>query len=652
MNGDLHNNSQVPIWNSRPDLYQRMHYLRSQSEHMAPPYNHIPYNPGCRFGKFISHPPHTIMSQASVTTCTPSGPPLSQETFDYLWNTLGDCTEGGDYTQLASRESVDYSFSEGDDETTLQVERYRIHGNDSISELLNPIIAQTTSASSMSPDSQTNIIGSSASSPYNDTITSPPPYSPHTSMQSPIPSVPSNTDYPGDYGFTISFSQPSKETKSTTWTYSDSLKKLYVRMATTCPIRFKCLRSPPQGAIIRAMPIFMKPEHVQEPVKRCPNHATSKEHNENHPAPTHLCRCEHKLAKYVEDGYTSRQSVIIPHETTQAGSEWVTNLFQFMCLGSCVGGPNRRPIQIVLSLEKDNQVLGRRAVEVRICACPGRDRKADEKASLPPSKQSPKKAGKVNIINEITSITPGGKKRKLDEDSFTLTVKGRENYEILCRLRDSLELSSMVPQNQIDLYKQKQVDINRQSSTPRVISIPNHENVPLAIQSDNRQTTLPFSPDVNGQVTSSQNGVAENHSNIKEEQMNGDHSISSWLNSLGLSAYIDNFHQQNLFTMEQLDDFTVEDLQKMRIGTSHRNKIWKALVEYHSESTISINDSQSLPHDASTASTISMTSQASISQNSQNSTYCPGYYEVTRYTFKHTISYTKTEGLSKRTKLE
>lgn len=63
-------------------------------------------------------------------------------------------------------------------------------------------------------------------------------------------------------------------------------------------------------------------------VKRCPNHATTREHNENHPAPTHLVRCEHKIAKYVEDPYTQRQSVIIPYETPQAGSEWVTNLFQ------------------------------------------------------------------------------------------------------------------------------------------------------------------------------------------------------------------------------------------------------------------------------------------------------------------------------------
>jgi len=395
---------------------------------------------------------------------TPPNAPMSQETFEYLWNTLGEVTENGEYTQINSRE-LEYSYDDSEDGvgTSLQIDKYSIQRND-ISDLLNPIIGQTSSSSSMSPDSQTSIIGSTASSPYHDaTLTSPPPYSPHTNMSSPIPTVPSNTNYPGDYGFEISFATPSKETKSTTWTYSDLLKKLYVRMATTCPVRFKCQRQPPPGCVIKSMPIFMKPEHVQEAVKRCPNHATSKENNENHPAPNHLVRCEHKLAKYVEDPYTNRQSVLIPQESPQAGSEWVTNLFQFMCLGSCVGGPNRRPLQIVFTLEKDNQVLGRRCVEVRICACPGRDRKADEQQSFP-MKQQQKKPGKFTFATEITAVSSGGKKRKLDDmnDSYTLTVRGKENYDILCKIRDSLEIAALLPQNQLEMYKQQKVDTQRQ----------------------------------------------------------------------------------------------------------------------------------------------------------------------------------------------
>lgn len=398
---------------------------------------------------------------SEVSSATPPNQPMSQDTFEYLWNTLESVTENGTFTHINSRD-LDYSYEDTDGEgASLQIDRFRVTNNEV--DLLNPIIGQTSSSSSMSPDSQTNIICSTSSSPYHEgTLTSPPPYSPHTNMTSPIPTVPSNTNYPGDYGFEISFATPSKETKSTTWTYSDSLKKLYVRMATTCPVRFKCARQPPAGSIIRSMPIFMKPEHVQEPVKRCPNHATSKEFNENHPAPNHLVRCEHKLAKYIEDPYTCRQSVVIPQETPQAGSEWVTNLFQFMCLGSCVGGPNRRPLQIVFTLEKDNQVLGRRCVEVRICACPGRDRKGDEKGTLPPSPQ-PKKNGFIKFGTEITTVTPGGKKRKLeDDDTYTLTVRGLENYQMLCKIRDSLEIAALLPQSQMELYKQKQVEVQRQ----------------------------------------------------------------------------------------------------------------------------------------------------------------------------------------------
>ena len=34
-----------------------------------------------------------------------------------------------------------------------------------------------------------------------------------------------------------------------------------------------------------------------------------------------------------------------------AGSDFVTNMFQFMCFSSCPGGLNRRPIIVVFTLE-------------------------------------------------------------------------------------------------------------------------------------------------------------------------------------------------------------------------------------------------------------------------------------------------------------
>ncbi|KAK7497948.1 hypothetical protein BaRGS_00010819 [Batillaria attramentaria] len=594
------------------------------------------------------------MSQASVTS-TPNSNPMSQETFEYLWNTLGEVTGSGDFTHIAARD-LDYEFASNleEDAASFQMERFQVcassTNNNSVSvtdTMLNPIIPQTTSTSGMSPDSQTNIIGSSASSPYNDgAITSPPPYSPHTNAQSPMPSVPSNTDYPGDYGFSISFAPPSKETKSTTWTYSELLKKLYVRMATTCPVRFKTQRQAPAHSIIRAMPIFMKPEHVQEVVKRCPNHATSREHNESHPAPTHLVRCEHKVANYMEDPYTQRQSVVIPYETPQAGSEWVTNLFQFMCLGSCFEG----------------QVLGRRAVEVRICACPGRDRKADEKAAQPAPKTLMKKTSglpgvaKLTVGTEITTIGPG-KKRKLNDDEEVFTVRGRENYEILCKLRDSLELASLVPSQTVESYKQRQVETQqRVGLTPQLVSISSREGQATPNGSEGldptRQATLPFEAD-KGAVSSSQvtlemlaNGggdvaVVKNESADLHPHL-PDHTIASWLTGLGLSAYIDNFHQKGLVNLYQLDDFRIEDLAEMKIGTGHRNKIWKALVEWREAVNNSIADaSQLLQQSLSSASTDTvLTTQGSVSQGS---TYCPGYYEVTRYTFKQTISFSHSQ---------
>ncbi len=276
--------------------------------------------------------------------------------------------------------------------------------------------------------------------------------------------VPSNASYAGRYGFEISFEHQPKDTKSTTWTYSPAVKKLFVRMATACPIRTKTTVPPPAGTYIRAMPLFIKPEHVQEVVKRCPNHSSSRDLNDGHPAPEHLVRCEHKLASYVEDPCTQRLSVVLPYEAPQAGSLWVTNLFQFMCFSSCVGGLNRRPVQLVFTLEKDNLVLGRQAVEVRICACPGRDRRGEEMA-LCPEKTKPKKRP---LGDSYLTVGTALKKSKLggkEEDVFVLTVRGREQYDMLCQMRDALELASMIPANQIQAFKQQQQQRQQQSDT-------------------------------------------------------------------------------------------------------------------------------------------------------------------------------------------
>lgn len=57
---------------------------------------------------------------------------------------------------------------------------------------------------------------------------------------------------------------------------------------------------------------------------------------------------------------------------------------------------------------------------------------------------------------EMTSITTGGanKKRKIgDNEELTVTVRGRENYEILCKVRDALELSSSVRQNPVGILE-------------------------------------------------------------------------------------------------------------------------------------------------------------------------------------------------------
>lgn len=165
---------------------------------------------------------------------------------------------------------------------------------------------------------------------------------------------------------------------------------------------------------------------------------------------------------------------------------------------------NRRPIQTVFTLETPSgEVIGRQVVEVRICACPGRDSKVEERNVL--NKGTDAKANGPKVENGYIldgplptsssssphggdSLSGNGRKRKRahhndvvtsnthhhdDEDGpngsqggddrvFTLLVRGRETYDILKRIRDSMELSKMASNDQLERLQAMDAEMEQQ----------------------------------------------------------------------------------------------------------------------------------------------------------------------------------------------
>ena len=96
-------------------------------------------------------------------------------------------------------------------------------------------------------------------------------------------------------------------------------------------------------------------------------------------------------------------------------------VYRFMCNSSCVGNLCRRPVNAVFTLESsEGDVLGRRVVELRVCACPGRDRDAKETAaSRSVQSQSLKRGHQTHGWNDSCS----GKLHKTEDNHiFTLKV--------------------------------------------------------------------------------------------------------------------------------------------------------------------------------------------------------------------------------------
>ncbi|XP_068700305.1 cellular tumor antigen p53-like [Montipora foliosa] len=267
----------------------------------------------------------------------------------------------------------------------------------------------------------------------------------YINLSPPQVTSPSTNEFHGECNFRMVLETQPKKVANPDWIYSVGQKKLYIKSKTPCPVRFLTTGPPPHGAFIRAMPVFRQPEHAKDVVRCCRNHT---EEYSGSPATGHFLRCDNQDAVYDECPLTTRHSVRIPLRAPPSAEDseelGVHELFYFICNNSC-GGLNRRPIQIIFTLENlsGNAVLGRCYVNVRVCACPGRDSKQEIEAINRPKRKRPSKSGDHGLPagfgpHDLQCF--GSKMTKEDSTVYNLKICGFNNYLMLKRIAIALEL--------------------------------------------------------------------------------------------------------------------------------------------------------------------------------------------------------------------
>lgn len=212
-------------------------------------------------------------------------------------------------------------------------------------------------------------------------------------IEQPIPpgKIPVTEDFPGRYNFLMNINE---DTSGQHWVYSRKLQQIFIGMNKKIVMQFTMSPDTWQfgvGFYIVALPVYSTDEHINVPVNRCTFHSVEDDpqgqaHQQediclcgsNNNFVGHVVRCGSD-AEYFFNCSTKRHGVRVRVTPPEVGSECIRVPYFFSCKTSCPKGMQRRPIQVIFTLEDETGVIhGRQKIGVKICSCPKRDKKRQE----------------------------------------------------------------------------------------------------------------------------------------------------------------------------------------------------------------------------------------------------------------------------------
>jgi len=254
-----------------------------------------------------------------------------------------------------------------------------------------------------------------------------------------------SSDWPGDFHFEVKFLKPSNSVKNKQWEFSSKLNKLYADMNKWVQVEFRIGHNPPPNLCIRTLPVFSEASHARETVKRCPNHASLEDPSNNtFLYPQHIIRYQNEDTNYEEDSDSGRLSTLFPVGNPHQGTDVCTRTLKFMCLGSDIGGINRRAVRIIFTLELEGNVVGRKVVDVRICSCPKRDLQQEETRLHAREDQCKQIAQRFSTTVRVPQPTvpvslqpPPGKKRRMEKEQIIMVPVHADDFKKLNEFAES-----------------------------------------------------------------------------------------------------------------------------------------------------------------------------------------------------------------------